>query len=109
MDEQRTPQHFATLIRDIDALSRALHIEHCSPELQSKIISEWGNLLFKRLLLRIPAAHTASVQKTIFDMHGEGKDSAELLEALAEYIPDFERTLEEEVVRTLEEFRIAKD
>ncbi|OGZ08233.1 MAG: hypothetical protein A3D65_02660 [Candidatus Lloydbacteria bacterium RIFCSPHIGHO2_02_FULL_50_13] len=108
MDEQKTQQNIIPLLKDIDALAQALQIQDCSPELQLKVINEWSGLLFKRLLLRIPAEYTAQAQKTIAEMHAKGKDSAELIDALAEYIPDFEKSLEEEIARTLNEFSTAK-
>ncbi|MDO8521128.1 MAG: hypothetical protein Q7S52_03360 [bacterium] len=110
MDEQHTQQNPTLFLRDMEMLARAIHIENCSPELQLKIINEWSSLLFKRLLLRIPANYTAQAQVTISEMHAKRKDSAELIDALAEYIPDFEKSLEEEIVRTLDEFilRITK-
>ena len=88
MDEQKTQQNIIPLLKDIDALAQALQIQDCSPELQLKVINQ--------------------AQKTIAEMHAKGKDSAELIDALAEYIPDFEKSLEEEIARTLNEFSTAK-
>ncbi len=100
------PKNTTGLIHHISTLAGALNINDCSPDLQQKIVGEWSELLLNRLLLRISPEHTEAAKEAIAKAEADGKDSGELLEDLAEYIPDFDNTLEEEIASALKKFQL---
>ena len=100
-----TTTELNALITDMDALARALGVEDCTPELQLQITGAWSELLFKRLLLRIPDAQTAAVQSIITREPIEGAELDSLLDPILSLIPDADTVLREEITRAIGEFR----
>lgn len=101
-------QNYVQLIKDTDALSSALNLSDCAPELQLQIIGQWSSLLFKRLLLRIPAEQTTEIQNIILENVEAGKDIGLLIQVISTHIPNFEQTIEEEIAKAIGEFRLPK-
>lgn len=105
---QTTTSHdFTRLISDMDALANALGVSDCTPELQLQIIGAWSDLLFKRLLLRIPEEHTHDVQTLISQRTAES-DTLTLLSSLLAFLPDPQVTLAAEVEKAIKEFRLPR-
>ncbi len=96
---QFTPEDTLAYFGGLDQLVSTLGIADSSSEMQMIIVSKFMELVFKRMLLHVPKEKSAALSSII-----EGGDGDALLHILKEHIPDFEKTFQEEIARTVLEF-----
>ena len=105
MSEQSFEQ-FNYLMGRTDALVNRLRIEHLPENLQFAIIGQFTELLFKRVLLRVPKEHTGQVKQEI----DETDDSLDaFVDALARAVPELNSAVDEEISRGVAQFRLSSD
>ncbi len=87
------------LLGDIDRIVDILEIETLPEEDQLKIIDQFAEILFKRILLRIPDDRIKEVKNAL-----EGNPET-FLHTLEQIIPDIDTCIQEEMLKTVDDFK----
>ncbi len=97
-------QQAAALLRSMDKIVSALSLESLSEETQFAIIKRFSDVVFKRVLLRVPLEHVEEVKRALSG--GEGAaDMDAFAEILERAIPNSALCIQEEIEKAISDFR----
>lgn len=96
-------QQLESFLGNIDKIVFALGINELPEESQLKIIERFSDILFKRILLRVPKEHTEEVKQVFLDDKNGGAEK--LAETLRGVIPNIDDCIKEEFENTVVDFK----
>lgn len=93
--------NFGLLIGGTDRLVTLLGIESLPAEDQLVLVGRFSDIVLKRMLLRVPDENVEDVKRALMS---EGGNVEAFISALERFVPDFDRSLEEELAKTVSDF-----
>lgn len=95
-------QQMAVLLGGVDKIVSALSLQDLPEGTQLKILGRFADVVFKRILLRVPQEHVEEVKRALAD---EESDMDAFTKALERTIPNLDTRIQEEIENTISDFR----
>lgn len=93
--------NFGLLIGGTDRMVTLLGIGSLPEEEQLAIVGRFSDIVLKRMLLRVPDENVGDVKQALMS---DGGNLEAFISALERSVPDFNRSLEEELETTVADF-----
>jgi hypothetical protein len=95
--------NFGLLIGGTDRLVTLLGIESLPEEDQLVLVGRFSDIVLKRMLLRVPDENVEDVKRALLS---DGGNLEAFISALECSVPDFDRSLEEVLAKTVSDFHV---